>query len=188
MRILLLRGVNPQHIEMGIPLLLFLLIILVICLLVLALIHNMSTRYDKRVELKNARKKGTAGIEALLQKLHVVKKFSGETNISQPGNLPEQRLAALKGRNAVGGAKLLDYEISSGRFLLLLELYAEGELLAFFPVTRRHTFFYAFEINSGSGEIILLGDEDLRTGKYHEDLGKMIDLCPGWLQQELLGR
>lgn len=173
---------------MAIPLLFFLLIVLIVCLVILALIHNMSTRYDKRVELKNARKKGTAGTEALLQKLHVIKKFTGEINFSEAGKLLEQRLAALKGRDAVSGAKLLDYEISNDRFLLLLELYAEGELLTFFPVTRRHAFFYAFEINSGTGEISLLGDEDLRTGKYHEDLGKMVDHCTGWLAKELLGR
>lgn len=188
MGILLLRGVNTSHFEMGIPVLIVLLIILIICLVILALIQNMSTRYDKRVELKTARKNSTQGIESLFQKLHVVRQYPGENNFNEPDKQIEQRLAALKGRNAVNGAKLLDYELSNMRFLLLLELYAEGELLTFFPVTRRHTFFYAIEINTDTGEITLLGDTDLRTGKYHEDLGKMIDLCPGWLAKELLGR
>jgi hypothetical protein len=188
MGILLLRSVNPQHLEMGIPILISLLIVLIICLVILALIQNMSTRYDKRVALKNARKKGADGIEALLQKLHVIKKLPGEINSSEGGKLIEQRLAALKRRDVVDGAKLLDYEISNERFLLLLELFKEGELLGFFPVTRRHTFFYALEINSGAGEISLHGDEDLRRFRFHEDLGIMVDLCPGWLAKELLGR
>lgn len=188
MGILLLRVVMELSVELTIFGHFFLYAILFIGVLLVVTIRNLSTRYDKRVELKNARKNSTHGIEPILQKLYIVRKYPGATDLHQLDKLLTQRLAALKGRDAVQGAKLLDYEISNRRFLLLLELFTQVTVLHFFPITRRHTFFYAFEINGRTSEIVLLGDEDLRTGKYHEDLGKMVDLCPGWLEQELLGR
>lgn len=166
---------------------LFILAILFVGVLAVVSIRNLSTRYDKRAELKAARKNNTHGIEAILHKMDIIARYPNEADLWKLDKLLPQRLAALKGTDTVyDGAKLLDYEISNRQFLLLIELFAQVNVLHFFPITRRHTFFYAYEFHTRSGEITLLGDADLRNSRFHEDLGIKVDLCPGWLARELL--